>query len=231
MEHISIIIVTFNAATTLQRCLDSIYRQRNIVAEIIIIDGNSTDATVDIIKANTEYLYYWESNKDNGIYDAMNKALKHIKSKWVYFIGADDELYDDFSNFVLELADNTCIYYANVITRGIKRSGELTAYQQAKDGIFHQAMIYPKSVFEKFNYNLRYRIFADYELNMRCFKHYNFLYKDYIIAHFNHTGSSGFIEDIQFKKDKSSLIYRNFGLIIWLRYIFKQMKEKFRKKN
>src|ERR1700730_11011275 len=94
---ISIIIVTYNAENTLQRCLDSIYIQAYPEIEIIVIDGNSTDNTVEILKRNSSRIAFWKSEPDEGIYDAMNKAIKHITGKWVYFLGADDELFSDFS--------------------------------------------------------------------------------------------------------------------------------------
>ncbi|WP_317169476.1 glycosyltransferase [Mucilaginibacter humi] len=118
---ISIIIVTYNAAGTLQVCLDSIYKQQYPSLKIIIIDGNSTDGTVDIIKANINKIHYWQSEPDAGVYDAMNKAVKHLTGDWVYFIGADDELLPEFSDMALELKDPTAIYYANVFAEGSKR--------------------------------------------------------------------------------------------------------------
>src|SRR5580693_3513958 len=95
--RISIIIVTYNAAATLQVCLESIYSQSYKDLEIIVIDGQSTDGTVDILKQNTARLAYWKSEKDEGVYDAMNKGVKHLTGQWVYFLGADDELLPGFS--------------------------------------------------------------------------------------------------------------------------------------
>ncbi len=104
-EHppISIIIVTYNAAKTLQASLDSIYRQKYPAIEIVMIDGASTDNTVEIIKQNADNLSYWVSEKDAGIYDAMNKGIKHATGNWIYFLGADDVLFDGFSDLAAEL--------------------------------------------------------------------------------------------------------------------------------
>src|SRR5579864_471869 len=103
LPKISIIIVTYNAAAYLQKCLDSIYRQKYPSIEIIVLDAESTDGTVDILKANTNKITFWKSEKDEGIYDAMNKALEHVTGEWVYFLGADDELLDDFSDMAYAL--------------------------------------------------------------------------------------------------------------------------------
>jgi glycosyltransferase involved in cell wall biosynthesis len=225
---ISIIIVTYNAASTLQNCLNSIYKQKYPNLKIIIIDGKSTDETVDIIKANSKNIFYWISEPDKGIYDAMNKSLAHIKGDWVYFLGADDFLFDDFSSLCFDLQNTKAIYYGSVLTKGLKRSGELKGYHQAKHGIFHQAMIYPSWIFNKYSYNLKYRIFADYALNMKCWGdvEIQFIFKDYIIANFNHTGTSGNYKDPEFEKDKSKLVYQNFGLLIWLRLLFRNLKKR-----
>jgi len=225
-EGLSIIIVTYNAASTLQQCLDSIYAQSYKPIHIIVIDGNSTDGTVDILEQNQHHFKYWISEKDKGVYDAMNKALPHIDTRFVYFLGADDELLPAFSTFATEAAHNHTIYYANVLANNKVRLGHLTPYQMAKVGIYHQAMIYPKEVFDKYQYNLKYRISADYALNMQCYgdKQFSFVYKDLVIAKFNHTGLSGFGADEAFKQDKSNMILRYFGFKIWLKYTFRQLK-------
>lgn len=225
---ISVIIVTYNAAKTLQKCLTSIYNQVYPPIKIIVIDGGSTDETINIIKANAQKFFYWKSEPDRGIYNAMNKALIQISTDWVYFLGADDELYPDFSAFAKEIINPNFIYYANVKTRGVIRSGKLNEYQMAKHGIFHQAMIYPATVFENYQYNEKYKIYADYVLNMQLWKdkRYQFKYLDYIIAHFNYNGSSGNITDEAFNSDKSSLILKNFGLSIWLRYKIRNLKNR-----
>ncbi|PJJ80140.1 glycosyltransferase family 2 protein [Mucilaginibacter auburnensis] len=225
---ISIIIVTYNAANTLQACLDSIYKQTYPQLKIIIIDGNSTDGTVDIIKANAANIHFWMSEPDKGVYDAMNKGVTHLAGDWVYFIGADDEMLPEFSNFALELTDENAIYYANVFAEGSKRLGELTRYQIAKCGPYHQAMIYPRSVFDKHRYNTRYKISADFALTLDLCgdSNYHFVYKDYTICNFNHTGLSGTIIDEPFQKEKASLIYKNFGLKTWFRYRVHKFKHR-----
>jgi glycosyltransferase involved in cell wall biosynthesis len=227
-NSISIIIVTYNAGGTLQQCLDSIYKQIHTAVEIIIIDGKSTDNTVAIIQQNSHKIAYWKSEPDEGVYHAMNKALDAITGKWVYFLGADDELLLAFSDMAKELTDPNTIYYANVFADGAKRLGKLKDKQLAKVGIYHQAMIYPSSVFKKHRYNTKYRISADFALTMTLYsdKDYKFEYKDYVIANFNHTGISGVNIDEPFQKDKPGLIYKNFGFKIWLSYRWHKLKNR-----
>jgi len=223
---INVIIVTYNAAKTLQKCLDSIYSQQYPAIDIIIIDGKSTDETVQLLQNNIKHLAYWKSEEDSGIYDAMNKAVRHLTGDWVYFLGADDELRPEFSDMAYELNDPHVIYYGNVLSDGIKRSGELSPYYMAKGGIYHQAIIYPKAVFDKYRFNTQYKIVADNVLNMQCYgdKTFSFQYKDHLIANFNHLGISGTEVDKVFEKDKSALILKNFGVKIWSRYMFRLFK-------
>ena len=87
---ISIIVAVYNGEKTLQRCIDSVFSQTYPHKELIIIDGGSTDGTVDILQTNNDKITYWKSEPDNGIYQAWNKALDHAKSDWICFLGSDD---------------------------------------------------------------------------------------------------------------------------------------------
>jgi glycosyltransferase involved in cell wall biosynthesis len=228
---VSIIIVTYNAAEFLQNCLNSIYQQKYPAIEIVILDGASTDGTVDILKANNDKITFWKSEKDEGIYDAMNKALQFVKGDWIYFLGADDVVLDGFSDLAFDLEDNNAIYYGSVILRGRKYYGEASKYQLAKSTLCHQAMIYPARVFKKYKFDTRYQISADFELNMRCWKDKSlrFEFRDHIVANFNHTGASS-KKDLIFEKEKAALIFKNFGLITWLRFRIKKIKQSTYKK-
>lgn len=90
---VSIVVSVFNGAPTLQKCLDSVAAQTWPARELIVIDGGSTDGTLDILKRNEAKLAYWSSSPDKGIYDAWNKALPHARGEWVCFLGADDFLW------------------------------------------------------------------------------------------------------------------------------------------
>jgi glycosyltransferase involved in cell wall biosynthesis len=223
---ISIVIVTLNVEKILQDCLNSIYNQAYPSLEIVVMDGGSTDNTVDILKANDAKIACWKSEKDDGIYEAMNKALDLITGDYVYFLGADDMLFNDFSKLAYQLKDPSLIYYANVLMDGKKFRGKTTAYQHSKSAICHQAIIYPKRVFDKYRFNTKYRISADHELNMRVWKDkdFTFYYVDLIICNFNHTGVSSLNIDKDLERDKSRVILRNHGFINWVRYAFRQLK-------
>lgn len=97
----SIITVTYNAAEWLERTILSVLRQSYSHIEYLIIDGGSTDGTVDIIKQYRDGISYWISESDHGLYDAMNKGLKQATGDYVWFINAGDTLHT--SNTLQEL--------------------------------------------------------------------------------------------------------------------------------
>ena len=117
---ISIIVATFNRGGTLQRCIDSVARQTYPSRELVIIDGGSTDGSVDIIRANRAKIDAWRSEPDRGIYHAWNKGLALSKGTWMVFLGADDYLHDvhaleRISAHLSEAAGGPRIVYGRVI--------------------------------------------------------------------------------------------------------------------
>ena len=93
----SIITVTYNAVDTLERTIRSVISQREHI-EYIIIDGGSTDGTQEIVDVYKSYISYFVSEKDSGIYDAMNKGLKAATGEYVWFLNAGDTIhFDTFS--------------------------------------------------------------------------------------------------------------------------------------
>lgn len=91
---VSIITIVYNGELFLERTIQSIVNQSYAAIEYIIIDGNSKDKTIDIIKKYSSQISFWQSEPDKGLYDAMNKGLKAAKGDYVLFINAGDELHE-----------------------------------------------------------------------------------------------------------------------------------------
>ena len=92
---ISVVTVCYNAAATIEETIQSVLGQTYPNVEYIIIDGGSTDGTVDIIKRYADRLAYWVSEPDNGIYDAMNKGIAVATGDYINFMNAGDKFYDN----------------------------------------------------------------------------------------------------------------------------------------
>lgn len=117
---ISIIVAVYNRESVLQRCLKSIVSQTYTNKEIIVIDAGSTDGTLCIIKKFDEYITYWGSEPDRGIYHAFNKGIKHATGDWIYFLGSDDFLWNqsvlnDFYKKVSEFNNLPRVVYGKVV--------------------------------------------------------------------------------------------------------------------
>ncbi len=218
---ISVITVVFNSASTLEKTIESVLGQDFNNFEYIIIDGGSTDGTVEIIKKNESKLAFWISENDDGVYDAMNKAIGLAKGEWLYFLGADDVLLNVLERTATYLKNENSIYYGDVYRPCAKRryDGEFSALKLSFRNICHQSIFYHKNVFKKYRYNLKYQVFADYELNVQCFSDpkVSFCYIPEVIAIFNdENGLSKEKEDVAFRNDKSLLIKDNFPYYIYL---------------
>jgi glycosyltransferase involved in cell wall biosynthesis len=221
---VSIICVTKNASQYLERCLKSISEQTCPHIELIVQDGESTDNTLDIIRRWSALINSWQSIPDQGIYDAMNKALEYVTGDWVYFIGSDDYLYPGFSDMVVnDLKHKNRIYYGKVEVGNGTYTRRFSSYKLTKYNLCHQAMFFPRSVFERYRFDLHYEVCADYLLNMQlnCDNRYKFQYVDKLIAFFNDTGFSAVRQDELFEKEKTALVKRYFNRIDYLRYLYR----------
>ncbi len=218
---ITVITVVLNGAETLEAAFESVFSQSIVDYEYLVIDGGSADGSVDIIRKYEKKIDYWISEPDNGVYDAMNKAVKLAKGKWVYFLGSDDVLLDSLGEMSGRLLSEDTIYYGDVFRPSLKREydGRFSAYKLASRNICQQAMFYPKKVFSKYTFNLRYKVLADYELNMRCYADpaLCFLYIPMTIATFNDNGGlSNIWKDVYFQLDKLRLIRRYFPYYVYV---------------
>ena len=179
MKKISIITVCFNDAKNLEKTLHSMSSQvsRDKI-EHIIIDGASKDNTSEIISKNNEKIDQWISEKDSGLYDAMNKGIDLAKGEYLWFMNAGDIFYEasTIKNVLSELNHQDILYGAAqlVTEEGISVGAyhktlpnELTKNSFRKGMVVcHQALIVKKSIAEK--YNVNYKIAADIDWAIRC---------------------------------------------------------------
>ena len=203
---ISIIIPTFNAGRTISRCLKSILTQEYSHYEILIIDALSTDDTIQIVRACAENCacLRWESEKDAGIYDAMNKGILKARGEWLYFLGGDDALYSE--NTLLEVSRHLCdvdVIYGDVYSPRFngRYAGEFDALKIKDMNICHQAIFFHRKVFEKTGlFDLAYKAHSDWDHNLKWFlsKDIKRKYISTIIANYADNGFSSISGDRRF---------------------------------
>ncbi len=216
MPLFSIIIPTYNSENTIAKALDSVLSQNFSGYEIILVDGLSTDKTSSIIEGyqRGSKNIHWSSEKDKGIYDALNKALKKANGEWLLFLGSDDSFYDqDVLKNVAEAIEKEAglqMIYGNVkLNKSIGfnsdsliYAGEFHSNRLLTANICHQAIFYHRSLFEKFGaFNTKYRLLADWDFNLRCFNQVKHRYLDLIVANFFVGASSAEDNDTAFRKD------------------------------
>lgn len=179
---ISIITITYNAAQWLERTMRSVLAQTSKDYEYIIVDGASTDGTVDIIKRlepQFEGRLSWHSEPDKGLYDAMNKGIRRAVGDYVWFVNAGDEIYSPstLAHMIAAATDETDIIYGKaciVNAEGIKVSEhhKVTPPNLQRKHflnglvVCHQAIAVRRSIAGK--YNTDYRICADYDWCVRA---------------------------------------------------------------
>jgi glycosyltransferase involved in cell wall biosynthesis len=178
-KKITIIVSVLNGSKTLERCLLSIFGQTYETKEIIVIDGFSSDATVDIIKKYSDNIDYWISEPDSGIYNAWNKAIKKSTGEWICFLGCDDwwssasslseiakqAVYPEF-NFV-----SSKMYLVDNVGNIVSSVGNALNCRKLVLGprIAHVGALHHRSLFDAYGlFDENYKIAGDYEFILRA---------------------------------------------------------------
>lgn len=183
---ISIITVVFNGAGHLEQAIRSVADQAYQNIEYIVIDGGSTDGTLNIIRKYEDSISYWLSEADTGIYDAMNKGLDKATGEWLYFLGADDMLYSPHTieKFVAGTAGNVGLVLGSIeYSTGRKFVSGMGIKTLLHNTVHHQGAFYHVRNFKNWHYDNQLQLIADYELNLRLFfSHVPFVIIDETVA-------------------------------------------------
>ena len=209
-------MVCFNAEATIENSIQSVLCQTYKEYEFIIIDGSSKDKTLEIIKKYPSIKFI--SEPDNGVYDAMNKALKIADGDYLLFLGADDVLYSPsvLSEVSKHLIKDT-VYYGDVIKlrKNVVYDGEFSKWKWGYKNICHQSVFYPKSIYKNKEYELKYKLVADWVYNLQILAEFKtFKYIDVIISRYNDVnGISSTQIDECFLKERKQLIVNAVGIL------------------
>ena len=193
---ITIITITYNAELTIENTILSIINQTYSNIEYIIIDGGSTDGTIDIIKKYENKISKWISEPDKGIYDAMNKGIKMATGEWINFMNAGDTFYH--TNTIDMVFSNNVSNY-DVVYGGVNMKYEnfdKTVWPKHKISRNHPMPFNHQSVFVRttlYKMNLfdtTYRYAADYNFFCKIYKIARYKEIDQIIANYSVDGVS-----------------------------------------
>ncbi|QLL10182.1 glycosyltransferase family 2 protein [Mycobacterium vicinigordonae] len=194
----SIIVPTYNVASSLHATVESVARQTYSDYELLIVDGGSTDSTVEIaesFRARLAHRLVIQSDPDKGVYDAMNRGVDKSTGAWVYFLGGDDTLYEDATlakvAAFIDAHQTSNLVYGDVLMRSTssRYAGRFDLDRLLfEKNICHQSMFYRRELFAGIGpYNLRYPLWADWDFNIRCFSNpaLDIQYMDIVVANFN----------------------------------------------
>ena len=209
----SIIVPTLNVEPTIKACLASIAAQTLADFEVVLVDGGSTDKTLEIVSAHEPVLgqrMAVHRGTDSGVYDAMNRGVGRASGEWLLFLGADDTLAHSATLAAVAAfirGSGTChLVYGDVVMRSTSaRSGGVFDADRLlfEKNLCHQAVFYRRGLFASIGpYNLRYRIWADWDFNIRCFANPALVarHMDVVVANYNDQGGLSTQEDEELKK-------------------------------
>lgn len=199
MPKLTIITVNLNNREGLQRTIQSVINQTFTDFEYIVIDGGSTDGSVDLIKQHAERITYWVSEPDNGIYHAMNKGILKAKGEYLLFLNSGDwlaknEALDQVIPFLKEDIDIVSGYVKELNgDKSYKYPPKTFTFKSFyNSNIPHQSEFIKKDLFVRIGlYNEHFQILSDYEFNIKALCHYaHYRYVDLLISYIDTTGIS-----------------------------------------
>ena len=178
MEKLSVITVCYNAAEDIEAALSSVQEQLYPNIEHIVIDGGSTDGTLEILERHSGELAHLVSEPDKGLYDAMNKGIEAATGDALFFLNADDRFVDQqvVSDMMSALKGNpkAAMVYGDILRDQPEGMGNWTQVAEfsprslARRTISHQSLFARSSVFEEIGgFSLDYRIVSDFHWLMR----------------------------------------------------------------
>jgi len=202
MKKIGIITINYNNKFGLQKTFDSVFSQQDLDFDYYIIDGGSNDGSKELIESYSDRITYWVSEKDNGVYNAMNKGILKATSEYLLFLNSGDYLFD---NNVLYAASNKLkkdlVYYNVKVVESMEHFFVKSFPEKFKFSDFikeslphHQATFISRQLFSKVGlYNESLQICSDWEFFVKaiCLYQCSYLKVDEILSVYSTDGISG----------------------------------------
>lgn len=180
MPRFSIVTVCWNSEQVLPSAICSLAAQTYREYEWIVIDGASTDRTLDLVRSFDAAPAVVVSEKDAGIYDAMNKGVAQASGDYLFFLNSDDSLYDKHvlarAAEALDAAPDVDLLYGSVVyehaeRRVLRTFAHINGASLLFEDLCHQAVFARRSLFSRVGgFNCRFRLNADYDWLLRVFR-------------------------------------------------------------
>lgn len=195
---VTIITINYNNLNGLKDTVDSVINQDYEDKEYIIIDGGSTDGSKELLDSYSNKSYYWVSEKDKGLYDAMNKGIKKSTGDYIIFMNSGDIFFDEkvLSDVFKSKVFKEDIIYGNTIYRygnkGILRYARSLNIMKNELPFCHQSAFIKGNLMRNVLYDeVNYKLIADYDFFYKCWKdEKTFLHINKIISIYDTTGVS-----------------------------------------
>lgn len=192
----SIITINYNNKEGLRSTIESVIRQSCNDYEYIIIDGGSTDGSVDLIREHAEHISYWSSEKDRGIYHAMNKGVTQAHGDYCIFMNSGDcfhspNILDNIANYQEDIICGKVIKGSSSIPSGHNKE-TISLVDLFRASLPHQAMFIKRDLLVKHPYNENYQILSDWKFSIETivFDNCSFRNIEIIVADYDTTGIS-----------------------------------------
>ena len=191
----SIITINYNNKDGLKKTIDSVVNQSYRDFEYIVIDGGSTDGSVEIIKEYADRIDYWVSEPDKGIYNAMNKGILQAHGEYLNFMNSGDCFYNNQTLKEVSQVSSVDVIMGKALTSSNAILGPynpVTLYSLCMYGFNHQATFYKKEFCKKYMYDESLKYISDLKFTIQCLILDNCSYKilDEFIAIYDLTGIS-----------------------------------------
>lgn len=193
--RLSVITINYNNALGLKKTLDSVFNQTSKDFEYIVIDGASSDDSVEVIKEYENIITYWVSEPDKGIYNAMNKGIARAKGDYCIFMNSGDVFYEKSTiERVLVNLDGTAVITGSIkFANGIKEApSEITLVNFLRNTLAHQSSFIKTALLKKYGYDENYKIVSDWKFWIQVLVLDNLSYKsiDIVVSEYDLTGIS-----------------------------------------
>lgn len=206
---ITIITVVFNSVTNIEETIKSVICGITNECEYIVIDGGSTDGTISIIKKYEKFISYWISEPDSGIYNAINKAIKKARGNFIYIINCGDTLIKLPLDSISKNQDFDLLCYPVKLSSGNVFYPTANFTLKIRNTLPHQGCLY--KINEDFNFDERYKVFADFDLNQKYFKNKKKI-KTFTIPIIARHETDGLSHNERYSYEIFKVVRNNFGL-------------------